>query len=174
MARIKGKDTAPERMLVQAMQAINLHFEEYPHIGKVRPDFSLPDIPAAVFLDGCFWHGCPDHYVRPRTREDFWAKKLAGNVERDRRQTAALEAAGWRVLRFWECEVREDPTRVAEDIRLAMIPVAAERSHRWVVERVEVLDPTTDLERRCLVDLRDATAKIMQDRVRSTRKKGKR
>ena len=88
-------------------------------------------------------------------------------------QTTALEAAGWRVLRFCECEVREDPTRVAEDIRLTMIPVAAERSHRWVVERVEVLDPTTDLERHFLVDLRDPTAKINQDRVQSPPRKGK-
>ena len=66
---------------------------------------------------GCFWHGCPDHYVPPRSTIDFWSKKLAENVARDRRQTLALEAAGWRVVRVWECEVIEsldDSFRFAE------------------------------------------------------------
>ena len=55
----------------------------------------------------CFFHGCPHHYVRPRSRMDFWSAKLAENVQRDRRQTLNLEAAGWRVCRIWEHEVFE-------------------------------------------------------------------
>ena len=54
----------------------------------------------AVLIDKYFWHGCPTHYVRPRTREEFWSAKLQGNVKRGQRQTAALEADSWPVLRL--------------------------------------------------------------------------
>jgi DNA mismatch endonuclease (patch repair protein) len=67
----------------------------------------------AVFIDGCFWHGCPDHATRPQRNADWWASKLDGNKERDRKTTHSLEAAGWRVLRFWE---HESPEAVASVI----------------------------------------------------------
>jgi DNA mismatch endonuclease (patch repair protein) len=60
----------------------------------------------AVLIDGCFWHRCPIHYVEPKTRTEFWAAKIAGNVARDDETRARFEAAGWTVLRFWE---HEDP-----------------------------------------------------------------
>lgn len=56
----------------------------------------------AVFVDGCFWHGCPDHQDVPKSNRDYWVPKLAANVERDRRVDAALTEAGWIVLRIWE------------------------------------------------------------------------
>ena len=62
----------------------------------------------AVMIDGCFWHGCPAHYVEPKTRTEFWASKIAGNMARDVETTALLEAAGWLVLRFWEHESLDD------------------------------------------------------------------
>jgi DNA mismatch endonuclease (patch repair protein) len=59
----------------------------------------------AIFIDGCFWHACPEHGRRPAVKNrDYWAPKLAGNAERDKRHTQALEDAGWTVLRFWEHE----------------------------------------------------------------------
>lgn len=57
-----------------------------------------------MFIDGCFWHGCPVHGSQPRTNSDYWGPKIAGNVERDRRQESALRAAGWTVIRAWEHE----------------------------------------------------------------------
>jgi DNA mismatch endonuclease (patch repair protein) len=57
-----------------------------------------------VFVDGCFWHSCPEHATKPRTNREWWEAKLDSNVERDRRHTAELEEAGWTVLRFWEHE----------------------------------------------------------------------
>jgi DNA mismatch endonuclease (patch repair protein) len=67
----------------------------------------------AVFIDGCFWHGCPEHFVVPATNNSFWAAKIERNRERDDETTARLELRGWLVLRFWE---HESPVSVAERI----------------------------------------------------------
>src|SRR5438093_3693300 len=70
-----------------------------------KPDFVFPKQRLALFVDGCFWHGCPKpkHAPLPKTRAAFWAKKLAANKARDRLVTRTLRKAGWRVLRVWEC-----------------------------------------------------------------------
>ena len=64
----------------------------------------------AILIDGCFWHGCPIHYVEPKTRTEFWRAKISGNMSRDAETERLLRQAGWRVLRFWE---HEDPAEVA-------------------------------------------------------------
>ena len=68
-----------------------------------KPDFVFRAVKVAVFVDGCFWHGCPRHATQPATRAAYWAAKLARNAQRDRAVTRALRKAGWRVLRVWEC-----------------------------------------------------------------------
>lgn len=70
--------------------------------GTVRPDFVFRTERLVVFVDGCFWHGCPAHYTRPKARRTFWDAKIAANRARDRRIDRALRAAGWRVLHIWE------------------------------------------------------------------------
>jgi DNA mismatch endonuclease (patch repair protein) len=80
---------------------------------KVRPDFVFPRRKVAVFVDGCFWHACPDHCRPGKARADFWAAKLARTVERDALATSMLEAAGWRVIRAWE---HDDPESVARQV----------------------------------------------------------
>lgn len=74
----------------------------------------------AVFIDGCFWHGCPAHYQAPVRNGDFWRAKRKRNRERDAETDAALTAAGWTPLRFWEHEVRADPALVAATIAAAV------------------------------------------------------
>lgn len=69
---------------------------------RVRPDIVFTRCRLAVFVDGCFWHGCPDHQQIPKRNREYWVPKLLGNVERDRRVDAALSNAGWAVLRIWE------------------------------------------------------------------------
>ena len=81
-----------------------------PLIGK--PDFAFPNQRLVVFIDGCFWHGCPMHLRMPATNVDYWQGKVARNVARDAKVTAELRSKGWRVLRVWECELK-DPSRVA-------------------------------------------------------------
>ena len=73
--------------------------------GRVKPDFVFPKIKTAVFVDGCFWHGCPRHATWPRTRAAFWKAKIEGNRARDRRVNSALRKRGWIVLRIWEHEL---------------------------------------------------------------------
>ena len=74
----------------------------------------------AVFIDGCFWHGCPDHYQAPVRNGDFWLAKRERNRERDAETDAALRAAGWTAIRFWEHEVRADPSLVSATIAAAV------------------------------------------------------
>jgi DNA mismatch endonuclease (patch repair protein) len=73
---------------------------------KVRPDFVFGRRRWVVFVDGCFWHGCPRHGTRPKGRAAFWRRKFVASRARDRRNTRQLRAAGWRVLRLWEHERR--------------------------------------------------------------------
>jgi DNA mismatch endonuclease (patch repair protein) len=76
-------------------------------------DIAFTRAKVAVFLDGCFWHGCPEHGTQPRANADWWVTKLRRNMARDVDTDNILESAGWRVLRFWEHEV---PEAVAERI----------------------------------------------------------
>ncbi len=73
----------------------------------------------AVFIDGCFWHGCPEHHRLPATNSSYWGPKIVRNMERDRDTTAALEAAGWTVLRFWE---HESPAKAADLVESTVRP----------------------------------------------------
>ncbi len=70
----------------------------------------------AVFLDGCFWHGCPEHATRPKANAEWWRVKLEKNMSRDRETTTHLENSGWTVLRFWE---HESPDAVARKVALS-------------------------------------------------------
>lgn len=71
--------------------------------GRVRPDFVFRQERTAIFVDGCFWHGCPRHATRPQQNREFWDAKITRNQARDRRVTRALRKAGWSVLHIWEC-----------------------------------------------------------------------
>jgi DNA mismatch endonuclease (patch repair protein) len=110
MAAIRRRDTGPERRVRSLLHAQGLRFRVDLPIRvegqrPIRPDIVFIRQHVAVFIDGCFWHGCREHGQRPKIRNGaYWSPKIAGNAERDRRHTAALEAAGWTVLRFWEHE----------------------------------------------------------------------
>ena len=94
---------------------------------RVRADVAFPRQRLAVFLDGCFWHRCPEHGSSPRSNSDYWSTKLDRNVERDRRVLVALDAAGWSVLRIWE----HVPTSFAADqVQTALAECKAEAHAR--------------------------------------------
>jgi DNA mismatch endonuclease, patch repair protein len=76
-----------------------------------KPDFVFRAAKVVVFVDGCFWHGCPRHARIPKTRVAFWKTKLTRNLQRDRHVTRALRAAGWTVLRIWECRLTSSHAR---------------------------------------------------------------
>ena len=75
----------------------------------VRPDFVFPRLKLALFVDGCFWHGCPRHATHPKNNRGFWRRKLLGNRTRDLLVNGALRRANWRVLRIWECALEQRP-----------------------------------------------------------------
>lgn len=156
MARIRSQNTRPERLLYEALVEAGVPVERHLKTPHCRPDLVIADRQIAIFVDGCFWHGCPKHYVRPGSREDFWAERLRMNVERDRRQTLAMEQAGWTVVRIWEHEVfTELPVVVARVLAGCVSPSPATTSPVWRVVRVDVIDPTSRMERRHMVDLRN-------------------
>lgn len=104
--------TEPEVALRSALHAAGLRFRKDYRLDigdlRVRPDIVFTRAKVAVFVDGCFWHCCPIHGTQPSRNSDYWAPKLARNVERDRAQDAALSAQGWTVIRIWEHELTED------------------------------------------------------------------
>lgn len=160
MSRIRGADTRPEITLRKALWAAGLRYRLHARTPHGRPDVVFPGPRVAVFIDGCFWHGCPTHYVRPRSRVDFWSAKLTDNTERDRRQTLALEASGWRVIRLWEHEVDENlPARLAEIQAAVRGEPSAQPGQHMRVIRVEEVSPEgpdgRPVERRFMDDLRD-------------------
>ena len=83
-----------------------------------RPDFIFRPSKVALFVDGCFWHGCPLHSTTPAQNALFWAKKLGANVGRDAVHTRALESAGWKVLRVWEHELSDPETLTSHVLNL--------------------------------------------------------
>lgn len=169
MARIRGQDTGPERVLHDALVEVGTPVVRHQKTPFGRPDLVVSDRKIAIFVDGCFWHGCPDHYVRPGSREEFWAIRLRVNVERDQRQTLDLERAGWTVVRAWEHEVFTDLPAVVARVRAALDPPdVCAPSPAWRVVQVDVLDPITRLERRHLVDLRDPELRQESDGRRRT------
>ncbi len=81
-----------------------------------KPDFVFPKERLAVFVDGCFWHGCPKCYRRPHSSQDYWDQKVAANKSRDRRNRARLRRMGWRVAQIWEHEVAMNLTRTCRKL----------------------------------------------------------
>jgi len=75
-----------------------------PQMGRIRPDIVFTRARVAVFVDGCFWHRCPEHGSSPKSNADWWRRKLDTNVRRDRTTDEALAEASWTVLRIWEHE----------------------------------------------------------------------
>ena len=170
MARIRAKNTRPEKLLRSALWKKGLRYRIHSKTPVGRPDVVFPDPMVAVFIDGCFWHGCADHYVRPRTKIEFWATKLKTNVLRDCRQTLELEALGWKVVRIWEHEVFEGLSSVVERIERAAKEDGYRKRPSWRVIKVEVLDEDKDIERRHLISLRNPDSVRVTEGKRSTKK----
>ena len=105
MSRQARRDTAPEIALRKALHRRGLRFRvdrPLPDLPRRRADVLFSRAHIAVFVDGCFWHECPEHGTQPMSNVEWWSTKLARNVERDRETDAHLRDRGWAVLRFWE------------------------------------------------------------------------
>ncbi|MDE0196130.1 MAG: very short patch repair endonuclease [bacterium] len=116
MRNTRQRDTPFEIRVRRLLHARGLRYRvdrAIPAVTRARPDVVFGRERVAVFLDGCFWHSCPQHATTPTANRDWWRAKLLANVERDRRHDRELTAAGWTVCRFWE---HQDATFVATEI----------------------------------------------------------
>ncbi|MGW1812750.1 very short patch repair endonuclease [Streptomyces sp. NPDC002125] len=117
MAAIKRRDTKPERAIRSLLHAAGKRYRVDVRLqlenACPRPDIVFTRARVAVFVDGCFWHCCPDHGRQPSVNDGYWGPKLQRNVVRDRAADEALRAAGWTVVRVWE---HEAPGKAAERI----------------------------------------------------------
>lgn len=120
MSRQRSRDTDPERALRSLLHRMGLRFRLHrrPVPGLRREaDLVFTGARVAVFVDGCFWHCCPEHATSPKANGRWWATKLAGNVARDRDTDRRLAEAGWRVVRVWE---HEEPGQAAARVARAV------------------------------------------------------
>ncbi|WP_269085934.1 very short patch repair endonuclease [Mycobacteroides franklinii] len=120
MSRQRSRDTKGELSLRSLLHARGLRYRVHavlPGMPRRRADILFPGQKIAVFVDGCFWHGCPDHKTFPKNNAAWWANKLARNIERDRETDTHLANLGWRVLRIWE---HDNPERAADLVEAAV------------------------------------------------------
>ncbi|WP_178358690.1 very short patch repair endonuclease [Mycolicibacterium hippocampi] len=122
MQRQRRRDTSLELQVRRALHELGyryrVDFRPEP-ILRCRGDIVFTRRKIVVFIDGCFWHGCPEHATSPVNNAEWWRMKLAANVERDRRNTRALEEIGWTVLRVWEHEALDEAVaRITATLRL--------------------------------------------------------
>ena len=121
MQATRGRDTAPELAVRRELHRRGLRYRVDHPLADASPrrraDAVFPRARLALYIDGCFWHGCVEHGKRPRTNDGYWADKLARNQERDRDTDRRLRDAGWTVLRVWE---HEEPCSVGEQVPAAL------------------------------------------------------
>ncbi len=112
MSRIRSGHTGLEQRLEALMRTIGLKsYVRSPANVVGKPDFVFRRRRLALFLDSCFWHGCPRHLRMPKSNLNYWRQKIANNRQRDVRQRRALKKQGWQVMRIWEHELK-NPQRV--------------------------------------------------------------
>lgn len=109
----RGRDTAPELAVRRLLHAAGYRYrvDFAPLGGRRRADIVFTRLRIAVFIDGCYWHGCPEHATLPKRHAEYWLPKLARNIERDRETDDLLSAAGWSILRYWEHDDANDVAR---------------------------------------------------------------
>ncbi|MFC8448526.1 very short patch repair endonuclease [Kitasatospora sp. NPDC057223] len=135
MSRQRRQDTAMEVAVRKLLHSGGLRYRvglPVPGIRRRTIDIAFTRAKVAIFLDGCFWHGCPEHATRPKANAAWWQEKLARNVARDLETTEHLERAGWLVLRFWE---HEAPQAAAQRIRAEVAAVRSGPQRRFGNDR---------------------------------------
>ena len=124
MSTLARRDTKPELLLRRELHRRGLRYRlqvKVPGNNRRTIDIALTRVLVAVYVDGCFWHGCPEHVHRPKTNSDWWEWKIAGNRARDRDTDRLLTEAGWHVLRIWEHEPPEVAADVVESARRRLL-----------------------------------------------------
>lgn len=135
MRRVKSRNTAPEKYVLRAIRSARLSGWRR-HYGKAfgTPDFAFPKQRVAIFIDGCFWHGCPKCLRRPKSNVDYWDKKVSANIARAKLVNRVLRDRGWKTLRIWEHSVQCLPektlAKIVDLVRHTKIPLAKTRASK--------------------------------------------
>jgi DNA mismatch endonuclease (patch repair protein) len=116
MSQIRGKNTRPEILLRKSLWHLGLRYRLSSKLPG-KPDLVFPRFRAVLFVDGCFWHGCPTHLSWPKKNARFWEKKILGNKDRDSAVNRELKRGGWMVIRVWEHQIRLNLTKCALRIK---------------------------------------------------------
>lgn len=124
MRAVKSKDSKMEQVIRQELQSKGLEYQTNVKELAGKPDIVFENKKVAVFLDSCFWHGCKDHCRLPQTNRDYWEAKIAKNIERDARINRLYEERGWKVLRFWEHDLKANLSSI-----ISKIEEAAQNGH---------------------------------------------
>lgn len=119
MSRVSNKNSLAECTLRSALHAEGLRFRLHKRIEGITVDIVFSGQRVAVFVDGCFWHGCPRHATYPKSNKNYWLPKLKENKARDKRQSRRLQRAGWRVIRVWEHDCLPPARRIVTRIVVA-------------------------------------------------------
>ena len=105
MSRIRSQNTQPELKLIKIMKTLKFSYHPKGIIGN--PDFANKKQKIAIFIDGCFWHKCPKHYIKPKNNMIFWKNKIKKNVQRAENVNKLLKKEGWRIIRIWEHDIKK-------------------------------------------------------------------
>lgn len=114
--RSKGSRSTEQRFQSLLEEAFIKGWRANPDGVRGNPDFVFDDAKVAIFIDGCFWHGCQTHCRMPANNADYWVKKIDRNISRDKEVNKLARQAGWKVLRFWEHAVKDKPNLVIKKL----------------------------------------------------------
>lgn len=117
MSRIKSKNTLPEILLRNKLKKEGLKGYKMNCNLPGKPDIIYPDKNLAIFIDGCFWHKCPQCFKKPDKNSKFWNNKIKNNMERDNKVNNTLKKMGWSVIRIWEHEIKNNPKKCITKIK---------------------------------------------------------
>ena len=113
MSSIRGKNTKPELTIRKYLWLLGKRYRVHNKTIFGTPDISNKSKKVVVFIDGCFWHGCPQCYSEPKSNTEFWRAKISRNKIRRKQVRKSLKKEGWIVMEFWEHAVRKDPVSIA-------------------------------------------------------------
>jgi DNA mismatch endonuclease, patch repair protein len=116
MSRIRAIDTKPEIKLRKLLRSEGVRGYRIHYKLPGKPDIVFTKKKIAIFIDGCFWHKCPECFHEPETRKEFWMKKIQSNIDRDHKVRGHLKEEGWTVVRIWEHEIKKEPEKAVKKI----------------------------------------------------------
>jgi DNA mismatch endonuclease (patch repair protein) len=116
MQNIRSKNTVPELLVINELKRRKIYFAK--HVNKIfgKPDIVFRRKKIIVFIDSDFWHCNPKKFIMPITNKMYWERKIQGNIERDKLVTKTLKKEGWKILRFWESNIKKNVIKVVDKI----------------------------------------------------------